>query len=389
MLTQAHSRIDYRVVSIAYLTFVALGLPGGLLGVAWPSIRDTFAVSDAALGILVIPTTAGYLSASLLSGRIVSRLGIGPALLIASLLSAAGLAGYGVAPGWWFMIVIGLVLGVGQGIIDAGINLHFASNFTPRLMNWLHASFGLGAALGPLLMTALFSMGQSWRVAYFIMAVIQVVLAVVFTVTLHRWRVKIGETQSAANIHAPSIVQSLRRPAVLLSIALFFVFTGVEATAGNWSFTLFTESRSIDIITAGQWVSFYWWSFTLGRLVFGFIANRIAIIPAIRVCFLLVLGGSALISLNLSDWLSFIGLALMGFALAPIFPLLTTNTPERLGSDHATNAIGFQVGAAGLGIASLPALAGFLAANIGIESIGPFLVVASLIALVLFLITNR
>ncbi|MBZ0301291.1 MAG: MFS transporter, partial [Anaerolineae bacterium] len=314
MVTITRAPINYRIVVIAYLGFIALGLPGGLLGVAWPSMRDTFGIPSAALGTLLIASTTGYILASMFNGRIVSRLGMGPALLLASFLTTAGLLGFAFAPGWWLLVIMGLVLGVGQGILDAGMNLYFAKHFTPRLMNWLHASFGLGAALGPLLMTVLFQIGQSWQVGYIVMAVIQLALAVTFVATLREWHTDPVEERTETTASAPSLTNSLRRPLVLASVAMFFAFTGIEATTGNWSFTIFTESRSIDIITAGQWVSLYWWSFTLGRLVFGFIADRIAVLTAVRACMWAVLGGTILFTLNASDALSFIGLLVIGFA---------------------------------------------------------------------------
>jgi fucose permease len=392
MIAQNTAPINYRVVAISYITFIALGIPGGLLGVAWPSIRDTFEVSPAALGTLLFTGTLGYLLASMFSGRIVSRMGIGPALLAASGLSAVGLIGYAIAPSWVFIILIGVVLGVGQGVVDAGMNLYFANNFSPRLMNWLHACFGLGAAIGPLVMTGLLSLGQSWRWGYVIIALVQVALVAVFALTRDQWHARAVEISGASqkpNIPDFSIMQTLRHPPVLLGIALFFVFTGIESTAGNWTFTLFTESRGIDLVAAGQWVSFYWWSFTLGRLIFGVIANRIAVHKAILICMLLMVLGAVLLSLNLSDVISFGGLALLGFALAPIFPLLITATPERLGPGYATNAIGFQVGAASLGIAGLPALAGVLAAELSLEIIGPFLIGAAVLSLILYILTSR
>src|SRR5690606_6077024 len=124
MIATKTAQINYRVVIIAYLSFIALGLPGGLLGVAWPSIRDTFGLEQAALGTLLFTTTAGYLTASVFNGRIISRSGIAKTLLIATALITIGLLGIGLAPGWWLLIVIALVMGLGQGIVDAGMNLY-------------------------------------------------------------------------------------------------------------------------------------------------------------------------------------------------------------------------------------------------------------------------
>jgi fucose permease len=81
--------------------------------------------------------------------------------------------------------------------------------------------------------------------------------------------------------------------------------------------------------------------------------------------------------------ISFLGLALLGFAIAPIFPLSISDTPHLVGREHAPNAIGFQVAAASLGIAILPGLAGVLAQRLSLEVIGPFLVLLSLATILL------
>ena len=390
MIATKTTQINYRVVIIAYLSFIALGLPGGLLGVAWPSIRDTFGLEQAALGTLLFTTTAGYLTASVFNGRIITRLGVAKTLLVASALIAIGLLGIGLAPGWWLLIVIALAMGLGQGVVDAGMNLYFANNFNARLMNWLHAAFGLGAALGPLLMTELFRLEQSWRVGYFVIAAVHLVMVALFTITLRQWQNPTNRVEQADEKPSTlSIFDTLRHPPVLFGILLFFVFTGMESTAGNWGFTMLTESRMVDIIVAGQWISLYWWSFTLGRLVFGFIGDRIPVKTAVWSCMILMLVGAVLLTLNMSDLVSFIGLIALGFALAPIFPLLMTVTPERLGKDHATNAIGFQVGAAGLGIAASPALAGVIASNTSLEAIGPFLIASAALTIALYYLVER
>lgn len=392
MIATKTTQINYRVVVIAYLSFIALGLPGGLLGVAWPSIRDTFGLDQAALGTLLFTTTAGYLTASVFNGRIISHIGFAKTLLLATTLITIGLLGIGVAPGWWFLIVIALVMGLGQGIVDAGLNLYFANNFNARLMNWLHAAFGLGAALGPLLMTEIFRLDQSWRVGYYVIAGVHLLMVAVFAITLQQWQNPTHQAEpetARADIAAPSIFASLRHPPVVFGVLLFFVFTGMESTAGNWGYTMLTESRMVNIIIAGQWISLYWWSFTLGRLVFGFIGDRIPVKTAVWGCMFLMLGGAVLLTLNLGDVPSFTGLIVLGFALAPIFPLLMTVTPERLGKHHATNAIGFQVGAAGLGIAASPALAGVIAGATTLEAIGPFLIGSAALTIVLYYLVER
>lgn len=80
-----------------------------------------------------------------------------------------------------------MVAGLGAGAIDAGLNTYVTAHFSERLMQWLHASWGLEMTSGPLLMTAGLALWQSWRVGYWTAGVFQLVLAVGFFLTLSLW----------------------------------------------------------------------------------------------------------------------------------------------------------------------------------------------------------
>ncbi len=64
------------LVLLAYIAFIALGMPDGLLGVAWPSIRADFSIPLDALGMLLTASVAGYMTASFLNGPLISRFGV-------------------------------------------------------------------------------------------------------------------------------------------------------------------------------------------------------------------------------------------------------------------------------------------------------------------------
>ena len=161
-----------------------------------------------------------------------------------------------------------------------------------------------------------------------------------------------------------------------LSIAVFFIYTGVEAAAGIWAYSLFTESRAVTMVTAGTWVSVYWGALTVGRLLAGFAVGFVSANRLLRFCVAGVALGAALIWVNVAG-LSFLGLGLMGLASAPVFPSLIATTPARLGSAHTSNGVGFQIAAAVLGQSLLPAFVGVLAGKLGLEIVGPALFVAA------------
>src|SRR5678815_3991468 len=102
-----------------------------------------------------------------------------------------------------------------------------------------------------------------------------------------------------------------------------------------------------------------------------------------RFCLVGVVVGAVLLWWNPIDWVGFAGLTLMGFMLAPLFPIFVSDTPKRVGMENSGNAIGFQVAGAGIGISVLPSIAGFLGNNITLNAILPYIFACSVIALVI------
>lgn len=375
------------LVALAYAAFISLGLPDGLTGVAWPSIRTTFALPLDALGAFLTSGTVGYLVSSFSSGRLLAHLGVGWLLVLSCLATSLSLLGYGATPLWLLMVGLGLLAGLGAGAIDAGLNSYAAENFDARTVNWLHASFGLGAALGPLLMSRVIEVGLSWRVGYLIVGVAQLLLAGCFALTRRQWHAHVEESHE--HLGSAPLTATLALPSAWLGILLFFLYTGLEFSAGQWMYTLLSEARGLRPAQAGLWVSVYWGSLTVGRLLSGIIVAHLAVRTLLRLCLLGAVLGAALLWLNHTNPLAMAGAALLGLALAPIFPSLISLTPARMGLAHAANAVGFQVAAAALGGAALASGFGLLADRFGLEQLGPFLVVVALLMAAVFFLLER
>ncbi|WP_238013924.1 MFS transporter [Dactylosporangium sp. AC04546] len=375
------TKVKASLLVLAYFAFISLGLPDGLLGVGWPSIATTFHVSLDSVAYLLIASTTGYLTSSIAAGFLLSRIGVGWLLAVSTAMAGLALVGYATAPALWFLIPCALLGGLGGGAIDAGLNAYAATEFGPRHMNWLHACFGLGVAIGPVIMTSVIEGGAVWRLGYAIVSSAQLVLALSFVFNAKRW----GRTplpEHHASSPAPGGV--LARPAVWLSVIAFAVYVAVEAGAGLWAFLLLTRGREIDAGIAGLCVSGYWAMLFLGRVVQGVVAERFGSHAVLVASLSGMALGSTLVAVPGPGWLAIAGLALIGFAAAPVFPLLTLTTSERVGAALADRVIGLQIGAAGLGGALVPSAIGVLLTRTTVEALGPALLVLSLLLIVLW-----
>ena len=361
------------LVILAYVAFIALGMPDGLLGVAWPSIRTGFSIPLDAIGMLLTAAMAGYMTSSFLSGPVVTRIGVGRVLAASCVVTGVALFGYTIVPEWWMMVLLGVAAGLGAGAIDAGLNTYVAAHFSEGLMQWLHASWGIGITLGPIIMTMGLTAWNSWYVGYRVVGGFQLALAACFVLTLAMWNQRgefVGseEPKRLTDYNTP-MGETLRQPQVWLSISLFFMYVGAETALGTWVYTLLTESRGIAPTVAGFWAGSYWATFTVGRVLAGLFARHAGVDLLVTGGLAGALLGTVLLVWNPSEAVNLLAVALIGFSIAPIFPAMMSGTSQRVGAHFAANTIGMQMAATGLGIAVIPSLMGVFARQVSLEVI--------------------
>jgi fucose permease len=374
---------------LACFGYLGAALPASTLGLLWPSARISLHEPVGALGIMLIFGVTASVISSAATGRILSRVRVGPLVAVGTMLLALALALEALAPSLWVFTGGMALFGLGFGAIDSALSAHAASHFGARDINWMHASYGLGATIGPLLVTALLSDGLTWRLVYGIMAVAQVALACVFT--LARRSLATGPPSllappRGADEQLPGRAGGaghLRPPSAVVLSALVFVAveTGIESGAGIWGYIFLTAGRGLPHEVAGVAVSAYWATMFAGRVVIGPVAERVG--PA-RVLASAVAGvtlGAALMTAPGPAAVAVIGMMTVGLAAAPIFPLLTLTTAQRGGAADATGTtrtVGLQVAASAIGSAALPAVLGLAIGAFSARVLAPFLLVLGL-----------
>jgi fucose permease len=393
---QAHG--ERARLTIAFAAFILIGLNDGVIGVLLPSIIAHYHISTATVGLLFPASSIGYLCAAFNSGFLLERLGRRVFLAFGALAWIAGMLVFASLPPFYALLPALLAAGFGVAILDAGLNAYIAA--LPRgvsLLNYLHAFYGVGALLGPLLATAMLSSVFGWNATYYALALGVAAALVGFALRFERRRR--AEAQPAASGVSPMghglLRATLRSPLVWFCAIFLLVYVGVEVSLGAWSYSLLTGGRGIATLQAGWMVSGYWLGLTLGRFILARVVERIGPQRAIQWLALGVVAGIALVwapagaGAGAGAAGAAVGLWLVGFSLGPIFPsviaVISAQTRPRL----RQSAIGFAASLGSMGGAFFPWVAANLAQHLGLWSLLPYTAALTAIMLALWLWLRR
>lgn len=353
---------------LAFYAFISIGIAEGGLGVLLPSIMQTFHLTPATVTLLFLSQITGYLIAAFTSSLLSNQMGLARMLLLASTFLTTALIIYASAPLWAIMVVTGTILGLGIGLIDAGINTYIVNDsHHSHFIGILHGFYGTGALLGPAIATTLLGMHLPWRIVYLVFAgVVFLLVAAMLWVIATDYKPLTRQVTVSGGDAKANLRTALRTPAVLVSGLLLLIYVGTEVVIGNWAYTVQTISRNTPELVAGYSISAYWMGLTIGRMGMGYVIKRLGTVRMIDFSLTLLTIGL------LTWWLlpnQVLSLPVMGLALAAIFPTTMLLVPQRVAAPLVPAAIGFLTSLASLGAASIPTGVGWMADWVGLEII--------------------
>jgi len=361
--------------ALVLAVYAMLGLADGATGTAWPSIRDAFNRTDSSFGLIFVALSGGYMVAGIASGHIADRIGTVSTIIVGVLVSTVGLGLLAVSATWWMVLAGFAGLGLGNGLGDASGNTWVALNFGPRHMGMLHAAYGVGASIGPVMMSVFIIVFDWWRGSFAIIGVIQLIVVVL----LFRKRSYTTRHSAAAeNEFLASRVAAPRRVTIEL-VAWFALYVGAEVSAGQWAFTLLSEGRGYDHGLATALAAGYWIGMTAGRFGMAAFGNRIDPERLLWEVSLIAVVASALLWADPFEVGGF-AIPVIGLAFSVMFPLAVGRTPHYLGSERTSRVIGYQFAGSSIGAITLPALIGVLADTHGV-GVAPPVILATVVAM--------
>jgi fucose permease len=378
------------LLGIVYVSFISLGLPDGILGVAWPAIRADMDQPLAAVGVVTMTMTACAAAASFLAGPLAKRVGTGLVVAISCLMTALALIGFAYAPSFVWLVALGIPLGLGSGAVDSSLNHFVAAHYSSRHMNWLHGFWGVGATTGPLIMGVALASSTGWTAGTQAIGLVQLCLAVVLFSTLTLWSQERSTPSAGDAEHVTPKFKPVRPLAVWLAPTSFLFYVAAEMGTGLWAASILVTDRGLSPTQAGVWVAVFFGSITAGRFGVGLIANRLGNRKLVQLGIGVAIAGAILFAAHgVLGAASQFGLVLMGLGCAPIFPSLMHETARRFPDDVARTVIGRQMTFSYIGGSVVPASFGLLATWAGLGVVMPVVVVVLIALLAITTVLNR
>ncbi len=353
---------------VIYVAFIGLGLPDTVLGAAWPLMQRDLHAPLSAAGLLSIIVSVGTILSSLLTPKLLRQFGTGKLVFISIALTALASVGYGFSTAFWMMCLFAIPMGIGAGAIDVAMNNFAAIHLESKHTNWLHASWGIGACLGPALLAGSAFFGFGWRGAYEMVAFLLAIIAVMMLASLPMWkRRERGDSrlQQTSSIPDISLRAALRVPGMKLSFLTFFFYSSLEISTSLWCGT-YLVARGFEPEVGALAVSLMFGSVMIGRILSGIFAIRFTDMRLVHAGIAIVVVGCLVLVFPLPLWVTPVCICLLGLGCAPVYPSLIHATPARFGEELSGRAISIQMAGSYLGSIIMPPAFGFVASHFSV-----------------------
>lgn len=351
------------ILAVIYVVFISLGLPDSLFGAAWPVVHKDFGIEESFASLYGIITGFCVGGVSFVAGKVIRKFGTPLVTLVSTLLTVIGLLIMSISPNIVVMMLGAVVLGYGAGVIDTALNNFVSLHYKARHMNWLHAFWGIGVTISPLILSFFLTdeMG-SWRNGYRVVALLQLLVAIVIAFSLKKWRTVKEDIQAEefSNENKKGLLEIFKIKGVLTSLLSQGLYCGMEFTIGTWGASFIVHVQALEPDEAAKWVSLYFCGITVGRIISGFISIKASDNAMIRSGIIISFVGMILLTLPIGK-ISLLGLLLIGIGFGPIFPSVLHSVPDRFGKEYSADITGFHMGGAyGIGFA-IQLIFGFVA----------------------------
>ena len=375
------------LLAVIYLIFISLGLPDSLLGSGWPKMQAVFSVPSSYAGYVSMTISFMTIISALLSPRMIKHFHTKWITIVSIGLTIAGLLGFSMCSEYWMLFIFAVPYGLGAGAIDASVNHYVANNYSGSVMNFLHCFYGVGAVISPYIMALALKYAR-WNEGYSWTSYIQMFILFVCIISLPLWKTN-GKEEEEDHSDSVGIKEALKVPAVIFTLIAFYAYCAGEATCFLWTPSYFAGTKSgLSAETIASFGSLIFGGLMLGRLISGFISNKLGDRRLIRIGIFVELLGIIMVFLPVESYMvAAAGFVVIGTGMGPVYPAIQHMAPANFGKKYSAAVIGLQMAAAYVGSTFMPMIFGLLQQKIGIAIMPAYLLIFAIINFVMLELT--
>lgn len=367
------------LLAVIYLIFISLGLPDSLLGSGWPTMRVSFGVPSSYAGYVAMAISFMTIISALVSPRIIRRFHTKWIVIVSIMLTVVGLFGFSFSTSYAMLYLFAVPYGLGAGSIDASVNHYVANNYSGSVMNFLHCFYGVGAVISPNIMALALSKAK-WNEGYRWTAYIQMGILLICILSLPLWKKNEGNVEAEEEEQA-GIREALKVPGVVLTLIAFFAYCSGECTCFLWTSSYFAGTKGgLSAGTIASFGSLIFGGLMLGRVISGFVSNKLGDRLLIRIGIAVELVGIVMVMMPIKHYLpAAIGFVVIGTGMGPVYPAIQHMAPTNFGKRNSAAVIGLQMASAYVGSTFMPMVFGILQEHIGIGIMPVYLLIFAIL----------
>ena len=379
------------LLAIIYLIFISLGLPDSLLGSAWPIMQVEFNVPSSFAGYVSMTISFMTIISSLLSPKLLKIMHTKWIVIISIFLTIIGLMGFSFSSEYYMLFIFAIPYGLGAGAIDAAINHYVASHYSGSSMSFLHCFYGIGAVISPNIMSLALKYAH-WNEGYRYTAYIQAGILFCVIISLPLWN-KVNKIDENINEEeqSTSIIKAIKIPGVILTLISFFAYCASESTCFLWTSSYFAGTKiNLNDEMIASFGSLIFGGLMLGRLISGFITNKLGDKNMIRIGVSVELIGILFILFSFDNYIiAMIGFIITGIGMGPIYPSIMHMAPYKFDKKYSSSIISLQMAFAYIGSTFMPMLFGIIQEHLGIWIMPIYLLIFLFLNILLMELSNK
>ena len=352
---------------VIYIAFIGLGVPDSLIGSAWPAVHTELNIPIETVSVLTFIISGCTVLSSMFSAKILNKIGTSKVTAFSTAMTAAALIGFSFAESFWFMIPLAVILGLGAGAIDSGLNNYVALHFKASHMNFLHCFYGVGVSLSPYLMSVALS-DAGWRGGYRYAFYVQAAITVLLTISIPLWKKSSSSEQTdEENCITLSLLQMAKMPEIRQVWVIMLATNAIEYACGVWGSTYLVEQKGFSAQLGALALTVYYVGMSIGRFISGLLSNKINTWKRIGIGSAILAPAILVMLLPLHGAVTVAGLFLVGLGNGSIYPNMIHLTPYNFGKEASQSVMGSQIAFAYIGVMLAPPTVSLISGIFGIK----------------------